>query len=176
MALSSMFVLRLPTPSLIVHVMPFNGHGTKHVMSGRWMSPSPLLVFVSCLLFARVPFCFVVASNLVCLYDPFLARARVRSCLVVESHLSSPFIVFQTLCGHATSNIFLVVPGHNFLLLNAWSQCCDLGTHGRANSLRTCPQAPATRPQVFASVSKHSRRNHPRISVVAFGLSLLRRV
>ena len=39
-----------------------------------------------------------------------------------------------------------------------------------------CPQASATRPQVFASASKHSRRNRPRVSVVAFGPLLLRRV
>ena len=88
--------------------MPLNGHGTKHVMPGRRMSPSPLLVFVSCVFFAREPSCFVVAaSNLVSFYDLFLARARVSSRFVVESHLSSPFIVSPTLCGHAASNILL---------------------------------------------------------------------
>ena len=88
--------------------MPLNGHGTKHVMPGRCMLPSPLLVFVSRVFLARVPSCFVVAaSNLVSLYDLSLARARVSSRFVVESHLSSPFIVFPTLCGHATSNILL---------------------------------------------------------------------
>ena len=38
--------------------------------------------------------------------------------------------------------------------------------------LTHCPRVrkrPQTRPQVFASASKHSRRNRPRISVVAFG-------
>ena len=35
------------------------------------------------------------------------SRARVCSLFVVESNLFSPFIVFPTLCGHATSNILL---------------------------------------------------------------------
>ena len=74
MALSSMVVLRLPTPSLILHAL--NGHGTKHVMPGRCVSPSPLLVFVSCVFFARVPSCFVVAaSHLVSLYDLFFGQS-----------------------------------------------------------------------------------------------------
>ena len=50
--------------------------------------------------------CFVVASNLVSLCDPFLG-ARVSSLFVVESNLSSHFIVFPTLCGHATRILLL---------------------------------------------------------------------
>ena len=67
-------------------------------MPGRCMSPLPLLVFVSCVLFVLVLFLFMTF---------FWARTRVSSLCVVESNLSSPFILFPTLCGHATSSIVL---------------------------------------------------------------------
>ena len=102
MAVSSMVVLRLPTPSLIVHALERSWYQARHAWS---LHVAFSLVFVSCVFLARVPSCFVVAaSNLVSLYDLSLASARVSSRFVVESHLSSPFIVFPTLCGHATSN------------------------------------------------------------------------
>ena len=126
--------------------MPLNGHGTEHVMPGRCMSPSPLLVFVSCVLFVLVPFCFfVVAFNLVSssLYDPlFWARVRVSSLFVVESNLPSPFLVLPMLCGHARSTILLgrsVQPSSCWVLFS--------GINGQTNSSRMCAQASAKCPQ-----------------------------
>ena len=86
-----------------------------------------------------------------------------------------------TLCSHATSTILLRCS--TFLLLSALRkgscfQRCDLEILWPSKlvahvSAEVCIVS-ATRPHVFASVSKCSRSHHPRIGFVACGPPLLR--
>ena len=75
MACISMIVLALATPSLIVHALERLWYQARHAWSSHLAFLLVWFCFL-CVLFVRVPFCFVVASNLVSLYDPFLFTLR----------------------------------------------------------------------------------------------------
>ena len=111
------------------------------------------------MLFVRVRFCFVIASNLasLCVITPFLARVRVSSRFVVESSLSS-----------SMSNI---LPGASCcLLLRGKVPVFSVGIWDPETGQTHCARV---RKRPSTSVRKRSRGHHPSTRAVAFGPLLL---